>query len=111
MIRIWDVQHQQCASVSGAFSIRVFAFQVKDQQEAERKKMASQEIQQALEAQTKVISEKQESVRNDLAQVEPAVIEAQLGKICWHTHQFNDDDYYHTTPVYDDEVFRKVFTV
>jgi len=41
--------------------------------------MASQEIQQALEAQTKVIAEKQESVRNDLAQVEPAVIEAQQG--------------------------------
>jgi len=55
-------------------------FQVKDQQEAERKKMASQEIQQALEAQTKVIAEKQESVRHDLAQVEPAVIEAQQGK-------------------------------
>jgi len=58
-------------------------FQVKDQQEAERKKMASQEIQQALEAQTKVIAEKQESVRNDLAQVEPAVIEAQQGNKCW----------------------------
>jgi len=56
---------------------------VKDQQEAERKKMASQEIQQALEAQTKVIAEKQESVRNDLAQVEPAVIEAQQGSYCF----------------------------
>ena len=56
---------------------------MKDQQEAERKKMASQEIQQALEAQTKVIAEKQESVRNDLAQVEPAVIEAQQGNKCW----------------------------
>ena len=55
---------------------------MKDQQEAERKKMASQEIQQALEAQTKVIAEKQESVRNDLAQVEPAVIEAQQGNKC-----------------------------
>ena len=54
---------------------------MKDQQEAERKKMASQEIQQALEAQTKVIAEKQESVRNDLAQVEPAVIEAQQGML------------------------------
>ena len=53
--------------------------QVKDQQEAERRKVASQEIQHALEAQTKVITEKQESVRNDLAQVEPAVIEAQQG--------------------------------
>jgi len=41
--------------------------------------MASQEIQQALEAQTKVIAEKQSSVRNDLAKVEPAVTEAQQG--------------------------------
>ena len=53
---------------------------MKDQQEAERKKMASQEIQQALEAQTMVIAEKQESVRNDLAKVEPAVLEAQQGR-------------------------------
>ncbi|XP_059178510.1 cytoplasmic dynein 1 heavy chain 1-like isoform X2 [Physella acuta] len=50
---------------------------VKDQQEAERKKVTSQEIQQALKDQTKVISEKQSSVRADLEQVEPAVIEAQ----------------------------------
>ena len=55
------------------------SLQVKDQQEAERKKMASQEIQQALEAQTKVIAEKQESVRNDLAQAEQAVVDAQQG--------------------------------
>ena len=53
---------------------------MKDQQEAERKKVASLEIQQALEAQTKVIAEKQESVRKELAQVEPAVIEAQQGE-------------------------------
>ncbi|KAK7504322.1 hypothetical protein BaRGS_00004626, partial [Batillaria attramentaria] len=50
---------------------------VKDQQEAERKKVTSQEIQQALINQTKVINEKQSSVMVDLAQVEPAVIEAQ----------------------------------
>lgn len=54
--------------------------QVKDQQEAERKKVTSQEIQQALKDQTTVISEKQSSVRADLAQVEPAVAEAQNGK-------------------------------
>lgn len=53
---------------------------VKDQQEAERRKQASQEIQLALEKQTQVISEKQASVKTDLAQVEPAVIEAQQGK-------------------------------
>lgn len=54
---------------------------MKDQQEAERKKVTSQEIQQALQDQTKVIAEKQSSVRADLAQVEPAVIEAQNGNI------------------------------
>ena len=53
--------------------------QVKDQQEAERKKVTSQEIQQALQEQTKVISQKQMSVKHDLSQVEPAVIEAQNG--------------------------------
>lgn len=54
---------------------------VKDQQEAERRKQASQEIQLALEKQTQVISEKQASVKTDLAQVEPAVIEAQQGRM------------------------------
>jgi len=54
--------------------------------------MASQEIQQALEAQTKVIAEKQESVRNDLAQVEPAVIEAQQGRTLLSTRLDNDVD-------------------
>ena len=52
---------------------------MKDQQEAERKKVASQEIQQALDEQTKVITAKQANVREDLAGVEPAVIEAQQG--------------------------------
>lgn len=52
---------------------------MKDQQEAERKKVTSQEIQVALLDQTKVINEKQASVMEDLAQVEPAVIEAQQG--------------------------------
>ncbi|XP_013402014.1 cytoplasmic dynein 1 heavy chain 1-like isoform X1 [Lingula anatina] len=50
---------------------------VKDQQEAERKKVTSQEIQAQLAAQTKVIQEKQKSVKEDLDKVEPAVIEAQ----------------------------------
>lgn len=43
--------------------------------------MTSQEIQQALREQTKVIQEKQVSVKEDLDQVEPAVIEAQQGMI------------------------------
>ncbi|XP_045484392.1 dynein heavy chain, cytoplasmic isoform X1 [Pieris rapae] len=50
---------------------------VKDQQEAEKKKVESQEIQVALEKQTKEIEEKRKDVMADLAQVEPAVIEAQ----------------------------------
>lgn len=54
--------------------------QVKDQQEAERKKVTSQEIQQAVIEQTKRIKEKQLDVTADLEQVEPAVIEAQNGK-------------------------------
>lgn len=43
--------------------------------------VASQEIQQALEKQETVIKEKQESVMADLAQVEPAVAEAQQGMV------------------------------
>ena len=40
----------------------------------------SQDIQEALIKQTKVISVKQKDVKADLAQVEPAVIEAQQGR-------------------------------
>ena len=52
---------------------------MKDQQEAERKKVTSQEIQLALGEQTEVISHKKKDVMQDLSQVEPAVIEAQQG--------------------------------
>ena len=52
---------------------------MKDQQEAERKKVTSQEIQLALEEQTKAIAIKKEDVMADLSKVEPAVIEAQQG--------------------------------
>lgn len=52
---------------------------VKDQQEAEKKKVQSQEIQTEIEKQTIQIAQKQEHVKADLAQVEPAVIEAQQG--------------------------------
>ena len=52
---------------------------MKDQQEAEGKKVTSQDIQAALAKQTKVISEKRSSVMEDLAKVEPAVIDAQNG--------------------------------
>lgn len=52
----------------------------KDQQEAEKKKVQSQEIQQQLAEQTIKIEEKRKDVMADLAQVEPAVIDAQAGK-------------------------------
>ncbi|KAG7251430.1 hypothetical protein CRUP_005404, partial [Coryphaenoides rupestris] len=50
---------------------------VKDQQEAEKKKVMSQEIQESVYKQQEVIKDKQLSVKVDLDQVEPAVIEAQ----------------------------------
>ncbi|KAM9294157.1 cytoplasmic dynein 1 heavy chain 1 [Gastrophryne carolinensis] len=50
---------------------------VKDQQEAEKKKVMSQEIQEQLHKQQAGIADKQRSVKEDLDQVEPAVIEAQ----------------------------------
>lgn len=43
----------------------------------------SQDIQTALMEQTKVIDVKQHDVKADLAQVEPAVIEAQQGQFQW----------------------------
>lgn len=52
----------------------------KDQQEAEKKKVQSQEIQLKLSEQTIKIEEKRKYVMADLAQVEPAVIDAQTGK-------------------------------
>ena len=63
-----------------------FLSQVRDQQEAERKKVTSQEISAALEIQTKNIGEKQKSVMEDLSKVEPAVIEAQQGTL--HTGSY-----------------------
>ncbi|XP_070608209.1 cytoplasmic dynein 1 heavy chain 1 isoform X1 [Erythrolamprus reginae] len=50
---------------------------VKDQQEAEKKKVMSQEIQEQLHKQQEGIADKQMSVKEDLDKVEPAVIEAQ----------------------------------
>jgi dynein heavy chain 1, cytosolic len=52
----------------------------KDQQEAEKKKVQSQEIQLQLAEQTIKIEAKRKDVMADLAQVEPAVIDAQTGK-------------------------------
>lgn len=51
----------------------------KDQQEAEKKKIQSQEIQVQLGDQTVKIEEKRKFVMADLALVEPAVLDAQQG--------------------------------
>lgn len=51
----------------------------KDQQEAEKKKIQSQEIQVKLASQTVKIEEKRKYVMADLALVEPAVQDAQQG--------------------------------
>lgn len=59
---------------------------VKDQQEAEKKKVQSQEIQQQLAEQTVHIEQKRSEVMADLEQVEPAVIEAQTGKQNLESH-------------------------
>jgi hypothetical protein len=60
------------ASQNGAKS-----FQVKDQQEAEKQKAHSQEIQKLLEIQKVEIATKKTEVMADLDKVEPAVIDAQ----------------------------------
>ena len=60
---------------------------MKDQQEAEKKKVASQDIQEQLAIQTKDIKVKKDLVLQDLAKVEPAVTDAQQGK---HTIVFVD---------------------
>ena len=52
---------------------------VKDQQEAEKKKVASQEIQEMLLVQNKDIAQKKKIVLGDLSKVEPAVKQAQQG--------------------------------
>lgn len=57
----------------------------KDQQEAEKKKIQSQEIQVKLQDQTVKIDEKRKYVMADLAQVEPAVLDAQQGN-CLRMH-------------------------
>lgn len=52
---------------------------MKDQQEAEKRKVASQDIQEQLAVQTNDIREKKEIVLVDLSKVEPAVRDAQNG--------------------------------
>ena len=52
---------------------------VADQQEAEKRKVMSQELHKDLQEQQKRIAAKQSEVMEDLAKVEPAVQEAQQG--------------------------------
>ena len=52
---------------------------VADQQEAEKRKVMSQELHKDLQEQQKRIAAKQSEVMEDLAKVEPAVKEAQQG--------------------------------
>lgn len=54
---------------------------VADQQEAEKRKVMSQELHKDLKAQQKKIAQKQREVMEDLAKVEPAVQEAQQGEM------------------------------
>lgn len=61
----------------------------KDQQEAEKKKIQSQEIQVKLADQTVKIEEKRKFVMADLAQVEPAVLDAQQGIDFRFSYNFN----------------------
>lgn len=51
----------------------------KEQHEAEKRKVQSQEIQAQIKAQQVLISEKRKDVMADLAHVEPAVMDAQQG--------------------------------
>lgn len=53
----------------------------KEQHEAEKRKVQSQEIQEQIKAQRVLISEKREHVMADLAHVEPAVMDAQQGNL------------------------------
>ena len=52
---------------------------MKDQQEAEKRKVTSQEIQEQLAVQTEHIKEKKKLVLEDLSKVEPAVKDSQQG--------------------------------
>lgn len=76
---------------------------VKDQQEAEKKKVQSQEIQQQLAIQTVAINQKRDDVMADLAQVEPAVIDAQNGRYRSGVNSFNfsDDCKMKCSPLYE----------
>lgn len=53
---------------------------VADQQEAEKRKVMSQELHKDLTEQQKKIAQKKQEVMADLAKVEPAVQEAQQGR-------------------------------
>lgn len=70
--------------MASAFSSVLVLVKLEEHRVADCKKQESQQIQLALEKQMQVISEKKDNIGTDLAQVEPAVIEAQQGK--WRHH-------------------------
>ena len=65
---------------------------MKDQQEAEKRKVTSQEIQEQLAVQTEHIKEKKKIVLEDLSKVEPAVKDAQQCKE-WYSTSGGWDSY------------------
>lgn len=69
------IKSSQLESKNGQANLKLRQM-VADQQEAEAKKVASIEIQAALEKQDRYIQERQAIVKEDLAQAEPAVLEA-----------------------------------
>ncbi|XP_034246592.1 dynein heavy chain, cytoplasmic-like isoform X2 [Thrips palmi] len=66
---------QELAAMNEAANAKLEQME-KDRQEAEKKKVESQDIQADIERQTVDISEKRDAVKMKLAQVEPAVIDA-----------------------------------
>ncbi|KAL1461001.1 hypothetical protein WDU94_012934, partial [Cyamophila willieti] len=70
------VKSQELQSKNEAANLKLKEM-IKDQQEAEKRKVQSQEIQTEIEKQTVEISQKRVFVMQDLAQVEPAVMDAQ----------------------------------
>ncbi|XP_026688130.1 dynein heavy chain, cytoplasmic-like, partial [Diaphorina citri] len=70
------VKSQELQSKNEAANLKLKEM-IKDQQEAEKRKVQSQDIQAEIEKQTVEIAQKRVFVMEDLAQVEPAVMDAQ----------------------------------
>ncbi|KAB7503494.1 Dynein heavy chain, cytoplasmic, partial [Armadillidium nasatum] len=89
------IKNQELQSKNDAANAKLKQM-VKDQQEAEKQKVASQELQEQLEAQEVIIKQKREDVMKDLSKVEPAVQDAQnenfIGTVVnFNTEEISDD--------------------